>query len=117
LISRILIRQEKSNDELCAKSGGNLCPLRRAKIVNFHERNAGRIIRAIYDHSVSTGIEQAHNRGFQVIRRRYGGRDDFSLLAACAPVVVPGATSRCRRAIPKWDQLICLKQARGGEEI
>jgi hypothetical protein len=42
-------------------------PLRRTKIVDLHERHAGRIIHTTHDRGVIAGSERAHNRRLQIV--------------------------------------------------
>ena len=55
--------------------------------INFDQGNSCGAVHATDNRRVIARREISHNRGLQIVRRRYAGRDDFGFLIA-SPIVV-----------------------------
>ena len=94
---RLLPQHDQSADQdivarLNKATRGNICQLRidrPVQVVHFHQAYSGPVVEPAYSRRVSHGIclQNRHNGRFQIVARRYAGRDDLRLLIA-PPIVV-----------------------------
>jgi hypothetical protein len=68
--------------------------------VRLNQCHAGRVIHTADDGGVIARHEISHNRRLQIVRRRYGGRDDFGFLIA-PPIVIRGDECAIARVTAK----------------